>query len=144
MLFGNDPNDRFRPKKVSFKEVYQHAAKRHTIDEHDHQRTQQALKAAGYSNDKIERLLQKHEAIPVAEMRKLAGHLQNAGVRGFDPRQDMSKLVNDYVRGQMVKKRNIAYVRAEHVREAMRENLHSVKPATPKATPAGKGPRLPF
>jgi SOS response regulatory protein OraA/RecX len=141
-LLINDRNKKYTPKTVSVRDLYHFTTKKPEFDKEERLQAQQALKNAGYSQKNIKRIVRDHEGITAPEMREVVTHLHANNVAGFADHIDPKKLVETYVRKQMVKNRNIARIRGENLHEAMQQDF--LHPQSTKKSTGKKPVRLGF
>jgi len=120
-LLRQNPLEQFRPRAVKFSDVYKHGAKRQSVSSADKKIAAGTLKQAGYSSGQINKIISQDKVVPIAQMKKIAASLNKGGISGFG--QSPQKLVDGYVRKEMIRRKNINQVMQERAKEAWAENL---------------------
>ncbi|HNW09338.1 MAG TPA: hypothetical protein PK619_02690 [bacterium] len=120
-LWNQNPLNQFRPKTIKFSDVYKHRTNYAGLSASNQKKITASLKQAGYSDKQINQLVRQNAALPTKQVEKAISALKNSGVSGFD--YDAKKIVNSYVRHEMIKKRNINRVMRERRQEAWSEDL---------------------
>lgn len=140
-LFQQSQAAKFTPKEIKLSKLYQTNTQGKKLSGSSFESAKQALKAAGFEDSKIRKVLYKDEAVSVKEMQQIAEAMNKGRVFGFEKSPTTS--IKGYLNKERVKAQSIARIRKEHILEASEEDLGSygttslsrqgVSPNAPKA-----------
>ena len=120
-LFGSSGgSQRFTPKELKFSTLYKYGAGG-KLNGSIKDQAKSALTKAGFSQDKVSKIVTGDHGISASEMKKVAEALNKNRVYGFT--KSPQALVKTYLTKERVKAQNIARVRRENMIEARKEDL---------------------
>jgi len=123
-LFGKTQIQKFSPKTAKLADLYKQALKRKELAPSDKIKAMKALQAAGYDYTAASKILSGKD-LTIGQAKKVAAGLSQAGIEGF--REDTNKLVNKYVQGEAIKRKNVAGRRRELMLESLQEEIYQAK-----------------
>lgn len=133
-IFKPNITQQYGPKTIKLSDLYRHATK-NKLSTSTKANIMSKLASSGYSDDQIKSLFTK--GISANRAKEVASHLSQNNVSGF--MRSPGKLVDDYIRHEALKNRNVARVKHELSIEARQEPLENIiKPTTiktPKSSP---------
>ncbi len=123
LFFKPSLKEKYTPKTIQLSQLYHATTGGHKLSGSAFSSAQQALKKAGFSDDKIRKVLYRDVAISVKEMQLLAETLNRARVYGFE--KSPTTAIKTYLNKERVKAQSIANRLKENILEAAEENLTS-------------------
>lgn len=123
-LFGKTQIQKFSPKTVKLADLYKRALNRKGWAVSDKIKILKSLQAAGYDYATSSKIL-AGKNLTIAKAKEVAQGLSKAGLEGF--KADTNKLVNKYVRGEAIKRKNVAGRRRELMMESLQEDIYQAK-----------------
>jgi len=130
---------KFTPKSVKFSDIYKHGLKTKELSNTDTLNAKKALEKSGFTASETNKILGGKE-ISILEAKKVAEKMSAVGLGGFG--QDAKKLVNQYVRQEAIKKKNIAARRTELMQESLQEDIYQQKQRGSITSPSSSGNKI--
>ena len=128
--FAGSTLQKFKPKEIKFSQFYKRSNKKDTFSDSAKNEIKGALKAAGLGQAKINRIINEDQPAGIGELKSVVEHLNKQKVSGFD--SSPRRLVNDYLRHEAVKNKNISRIKHQYMVESRSENLRPGEPASGK------------
>jgi len=123
-LFSKTQIQKFSPKTVKLASIYKQALNRKNLAPSDKIKIMKALQDSGYDYTAASKIL-SGKSLTIGQAKEVALGLSKSGIEGFD--QDTNKLVNKYVRGEAIKRKNVAGRRRELMMESLQEDIYRAK-----------------
>jgi len=125
------------PTKVKFSDVYRHATGVKHITGYAKTNAKRALQKADLKDSEISEIIYNNEETSVDKMKKILGHLNEAGLHNFDKKSG-STLVDAYTKDEATRQFNIKQRMAGDAARPRSENL-DIKP---QVKPSARGRRV--
>lgn len=129
---------KFTPRSVKFEDIYKHGLKTKKLSNTDRLNAQKALAKVGLNSTEVSKMMAGKE-MSVLQAKNISQKLSVAGLSGFE--QDR-KMVSQFVKGEALRKKNIAGRRAELMQESLQEEMYqagrkgsAISKTTTKKTP---------
>lgn len=116
-----DPLKSLRPKTASLSDLYRHTTGVDSMSRSVKAAAKKALGEAGYGQRQVDKIVERDREMKLAELKATADKLNDGRVFGF--KKPGRFLVDDYTRGEAVKKRSLKRLMEERRIEALDENL---------------------
>lgn len=120
-LFKKSLAEKFVPKTVKFSKLYRSATQGGKLGGNILTDVKSSLRKSGYTDSQISKIITADQAVPVKQMKEIAGLLHKEKIFGFE--NDPDRAVKKFLNQERVKAQSIAHIRKEHILEAAEENL---------------------
>ncbi len=144
-LFSYSAGQKYRPKKIKFSDLYHQETSQKSIPAAAKQKIRKTLKKEGYQSDEITKIISQDRLIEPKKMKEIAETLSGRRITGFQKKQP-AKAIDKLIKKETARNLNIARLKRERRREAMKESLktdQSRKNIQSKSS-SGRRIKLPF
>ena len=121
-LFRQTNLQKYTPKTLKLSQLYRFATKSSgQIDSSVKEQIKKSLTQAGYSEEKIDKIIYHDPNLTPTEIQEISQHLNKSQIYGFT--KNPTFLIKDYLNKERVKAQSIAGIRKEHMLESRQEPL---------------------